>query len=392
MEDLLVKNRGNGVSKVVGLVYRAVVLKCEPDAETREALDTGFVEFRKFCEISTREFHKLLYHKYRNIADQEPHELHVRVADQLAKRFSDTVLKQEILPFDKDCYKLVRKNGAWFIEVRILRKYKGKKLKAGTSFLIPIYKTDNRYYSLLLENSAEPLVIFKEGDQYKAVVSVRIPVKFEQGRELVVIGVNLTMWKHAASLYNPKTDKFEKNIFYDNRWVDKKAKHILKVINLHKRRINSEEIDEEVGKRQIRKLHATISEIVKKAHGEFITRLVEIADEYWDNGYNVVFSVRNLKGFGEISFRYPWLNYKLRSLLAWYKFTNMLEPRGYYVVYPFVKFKRCHRCDGDGEVVKRVFTCPNCNLRDFNAELNVARNVAKIGLEWAKKRKWYQVE
>lgn len=374
------------------MVYRAITLRCEPDAKTKEILDTAFIEFRKFCEMSTGEFHKILYHKYREMAENEPHELHVRVADQLAKRFSDTVLKQEILPFDKDCYKLIKKNGAWFIEIRVLRKYEGKKLKSGTSFLIPIYKTDNRYYSILLENSAEPIVLFKEGDQYKAVVSVRIPVKFEQGRPLCIFGVNLTMWKHAASLFNPETGKFEANIFYDNRWVDEKVKHILKVINFHKRRIKLKEINEEEGKNQIRELHASISEIVKKAHGEFITRLIEIADDYWSKGYNIVFSVRNLKGFGELTFRYPWLNYKLRSLLAWYKFSNMLESRGYYVLYPFVKLKKCHRCGSDGEITKRVFTCPNCNLTDFNAELNVARNVAKIGLEWAKQRKWYEVE
>ncbi|RLI75662.1 hypothetical protein DRO97_02800 [Archaeoglobales archaeon] len=369
--------------------YRTIVLRCEPDAETREALDTAFVEVSKFCEILEGEFSKLIYHKYREGATDTDAELHVRVSNLLARRFVGTVMGQKILTFDKDCYKLVKRNGSWFLEVRVLRKYEGKKLKAGTKYLIPIYKTDNKYYGLLLENSAFPVTLFKEGDQYKAAVSIPVSIKFEDSRPLVTIGINLTMWKHAASLYNPETNKFERNIFYDNRWVDEKAKKIQKKINFHKKQIRLKEVDEEDGKERIRKLHATISELIKKAHGEFISKLLGIADEYWDNGYNVVFSVRNLKGFGEITFRYPWLNYKLRSLLAWQKFANMLEPRGYYVVYPFSSIKECHRCGEKGEVVKRVFNCPNCNLKDFNAELNTARVVAKRGLDRAKKRRFY---
>ena len=372
-------------------IYRTIVLKCEPDAKTREALDSAFIEVGKFMEISSREFSSLLYNKYREIAEDGDAELHTRIANLLAERFAKTVTKQEILPFDKNCYKLIKKNGAWFLEVRVLRKYEGKKLKAGTSFLIPIFKTDNRYYGMLLEGSAHPMAIFKEGEIYKAAISVPIQLKFDANRPVVVIGINLTMWKHAASLYNPETGRFEKNIFYDTRWLDEKVKKIQRFISKLQSQKRLGDEAKKLVNMKISQLHGKISELIKLSHGNFIARLVKIADEYWNGGYSVVFALRDMKGFGEVTFRYPWLNYKLRSLLAWRKFANMLETRGYPVVYCLPKLRVCHRCGSEGEIVKREFRCPSCGLKRFSAELNLARNVAKAGLERAKKRKFFEV-
>ena len=370
--------------------YRTIVLRCEPDSETRKALDTAFVKVGEFMEMSRTEFSKVLYHKYRESSKLSDAELKTRIVNLLAERFSKTVTKQQILPLDEQCYRLVKKNGAWFLEVRILGKYEGKKLKKGTSWLIPIYKTDNKYYGMLLEGSAYPLALFKEGEIYKAAISVPVEIKFDANRPIVTLGINLTMWKHAASLYNPQSGKFERNVFHDTRWLDEKAKRIQKNISRLQRQTRLGSPARELVNLKISELHGKISELIKLSHGNFIARLVKIADEYWDKGYNVVFSLRDMKGFGEISFRYPWLNYKLRSLLAWRKFANMLETRGYPVVYCLPKLKTCHRCGSEGEIVKREFRCSSCGLRRFSAELNLARNIAKAGLERAKKRRFFQ--
>jgi len=356
-------------------IYRTITLACEPNAKTREALDTAFEEVRDFAEVAMTEFQKTLYHKFKD--EVEP-ELAMRVVSLLAQRYGKTLLKQELIPLDKCNYKLIKQNGAWFVEAKIL--------KSEERFLIPIYKTDNRYYGMLLERSAFPATLFKEGGQYKLAIAVPIDVRFDANRPTVTIGINLTMWKHAACLYD---GSYVWNHFYDTRWLDEKVKRIQKQISRLQRQKRLGKAAKELVRNKIAELNRKISSMVTKSHGEFITKLVEKADEWWEKGYNVVLSMRNLKGFGEISFHYPWLNYKLRSLLAWQKFANMLEPRGYYVVYPFISPTECHRCGEKGERVKRIFSCPNCGLKDFNAELNVARVVAKVGFERAKQRRFY---
>ena len=50
--------------------------------------------------------------------------------------------------------------------------------------------------------------------------------------------------------------------------------------------------------------------------------------------------------------------------------------------------KKCHRCGAEVEIHGkhgRLITCPVCDLKDFNRDLNAARNIALRGYKyWAK--------
>ncbi|KXA89939.1 hypothetical protein AKJ40_02210 [candidate division MSBL1 archaeon SCGC-AAA259M10] len=43
--------------------------------------------------------------------------------------------------------------------------------------------------------------------------------------------------------------------------------------------------------------------------------------------------------------------------------------------------QKCHKCGSEGERYKGKFSCPSCNLEDYNADLNAAINIAERGVK-----------
>jgi len=353
--------------------YKSVVLRLAPPPKEAKILDKVLVKVSKLLEIGKREFQKIIWHRWR----EEFSEGHTRLIDLLSQRFASTVMENKIIPLDERNYKVVKVNGWYNIELKLLMKPK----RAAEKLYVPICRSDCDYYGEILEGSAYPAFIFKEGGNYFLSVSIPLAAKYDENRPTVFFGIDLNMYKHAASLYNPQTGRFEVNKFFDLKPTDAKVKELQRMISRIQRGRRTAQLGEDE-KDKIRGLYLTIKEVIKKAHGDFISELIEVADGYWKRGYNVVFVLENLKGITKrIEKIHPSFNRWLHSQWCYRKFATILETKEYPVEYvdPRGTSVTCHRCGNKGETYgrhKRLFKCKSCGLRDFNRDLNAARNLA----------------
>jgi len=362
-----------------GKKIRAMVLKCQPDEETKDILDSLLVRVREFLEITEYEFTKLLYEKFRELDPT----VHSRIPTAIAKELCKTVINQRVIPLDKQICRLKRIRGGWFIELTVFSRSSGRD-KESRTINIPVCLSENSYYHFLLDRLGDDGKLpgdgrlIKIGDTYFAVIPVPLQPRFDATKPVVSIGVSLSIHgKHAATLYDPKQG-FVKNMFYDVTSFWDKAWKIMRYIS----KLQS------MGKKdEVKANHARITEIAKLAHGNFLAKLLKVADEYWENGYNVVFSLSDLSWLKQVDFNNNVMNFRKSRLLSWLKFEMMLDARDYLVYRVKGTRLRCHRCGAEGEVKRKEFRCQNCGLSNFNAELNAARNAAKVGWQRAEKKR-----
>ena len=354
--------------------YKSVVLRLVPTPREEKILERNLMKVSKFLEISKREFQKLIRHKARE--HPEIGEAHSRLVDLLAQRFANTVMGNLLYPLDNRNYRFVKQNGWYKIAV---------KFKPRSEMLIPVARSDCRYYGELLENTAYPAFIFKDGGNYFLSVSIPFKRRWEKGqRPTVYIGIDLNQRKHAASLYNPQTDKYERNLFFDLKPVDRKVKELQRKITAIQKGKRFNQLTEEE-REKIDKLNETIKKVIQKGHGDFIVKLIEVADGYWERGYNIVFVLEELKGITKRAGKsYAPFNQWLHSQWCYRKFGVMLEAKPYRVVYvkPKDTSKLCHKCGSEVKIYgkhNRLIKCEVCGYRDFSRDLNAARNIAKKG-------------
>jgi IS605 OrfB family transposase len=325
------------------------------------------VKVAKFLNISKREFQKAIWHHARQ--NRELKEAHTRLLDLLSQRFASTVMGNLLYPLDERNYSFV-KRGKWYsVEVRFEPK---------TKVAIPIARPERKYYADILDGTAYPAFIYKHGADY--FMSVEIPFKehYEESRQTVYVGIDLNQRKHAASLYNPETREFERNIFFDLKPVDERIKKIQWKISAIQRGERTS------GEREsIRDLYERIDKTIEKGHGDFISKLTGVADEYWKKGYNVVFVLEDLRGITKRAGKeYPAFNRWLHSQWCYRRFGILLETHGYPVKYvdPMDTSAKCYRCGAKVEIYGkhgRLIKCNVCGLRDFSRDLNAARNILK---------------
>jgi len=353
--------------------YKSVVIRLFPPPRETKILDRVLVKVSKLLEISKREFQKSLWHRWR----EEFSEGHTRLIDLLSQRFTSSVMENKIIPLDERNYRIVKVNGWYNIELKLLMKSKRKADK----IYVPFCRSGCDYYGEILEGTAFPAFIFKDGGNFFLSVSIPLTIKYDEERLSVVFGIDLNMYKHTASLYNPITKQFEVNMFFDLKPTDRKIKDIQREISRIQRGRKWEELEKNEKKR-IQDLYLVIKEVIKKAHGDFISRLIDVADKYWREGFNVIFVLEDLKGITKrIEKIHPSFNRWLHSQWCYRKFAVMLETKGYPVKYvePKDTSKICHRCGKQGKTYgkhKRLFKCNYCGLKDFNRDLNAARNIA----------------
>ena len=356
--------------------YRSVIIKLEPTPREEKILENNLMKVSKFLEISKSEFQSSLYKKIRaTIPD-----MHTKAVTLLVKRFTDTVMNNLIYPLgDKNNrnYKFIKENGWYKVEIRF---------KPREKVVIPIARPDCKYYSDILDGAIYPGSIFKQGANYFISISMPIKKRWENGRPTVYIGIDLNQRKHAASLYNPKTGKYERNLFFDLKPVNRKVDEIWQEIKTIDRERRNRRLTEEENEKR-RQLYNTLKKVIQKGHGDFISKLIKVADEYWEKGYNVVFVLENLKGIiKRVEKRHKHFNRWLHSQWCYRKFANMLETKPYRVeeVNPRDTSKFCHKCGSEVEIYgkyKRLIRCKNCGYKDFSRDLNAARNIAKRGEE-----------
>lgn len=358
------------------IAYRAVTVRCYPvDREVEKLLDASFIQVRDFLDTSLVKFRKELYHH----AKDEGTILPMRTVNLLAKRFGDTVLRNEIIPLDASTYKVVRRNGWYAIEAKILGNQATEDHKR---VIIPISRSDNDYYGDILENTSHAAMLFKKGKNLFLSVSIPIEMKCQRSLPAVFIGIDLNMQKDAASLYNPNTEQFEENLFFDRRPVsktfDRFQMRLSRITKGMRKRDWTDEMRKEIGD-----IYRRRTEAITNSHGNFISRLLELAESYVDE-QNVIFVLEDLKGITRRAGGSKSFNTWLHAKWCFGRFRELLETKGFPVidVYSFYTSQKCHRCGEQGTAYghrKRLFRCDYCDLTDFNRDLNAARNIALRG-------------
>jgi len=351
--------------------YRSVTLKLVPTPKQARIIDRNFLRVNKFLNISEREFQKLIRNKAKE--DNELHEAHTRLLALLAQRFTKTAMSNLLYPLDKGNYCFIRENNWYKVEIRFEPRMPVR---------INIDRSNNKYYSDIINGTAYPAFIYKYGSDYFLSTAIPIEKKWEERRLAVFIGIDLNMRKHVASLYNSLTNKFEVNIFFDLKPIDEKIKEIQRKIFMIQKGKRSSQLTEEE-KQQLSKEYRRIRKIIEKGHGDFISKLLKVADSYWEQGYNVVFVLEDLKGITKnVRKDYKSFNRWLHSQWCYRRFGILLEVKPYLVKYVDSRntSKMCHRCNSEVKIYgkhKRLISCDKCGLRDFSRDLNAARNIVK---------------
>lgn len=352
------------------MAYKSVTVRIVPTPRQAELIDHCLLKVSKLLEISKREFQLMIWHQARQ--NEDLREEHTRLLDLLSQRFASTVMGNVLYPLDKRNYSFVKKEGWYKIEVRFRPK---------TRVTIPIARPERKYYADILDGTAHPAFIYKYGADYFLSVSIPFERRYEEDRLVVYIGIDLNQRKHAASLYNPMTQEYEQNFFFDLKPVDEKVKKIQREITAIQMGKRMGELSKE-DEGRIDRLYGRGRKVIDKGHGDFISKLMGIADEYWGNGCNVVFVLEDLEGITKrVGKGYPSFNRWLHSQWCYRRFGILLETHGYPVeqVNPRGTSTTCHRCGAKLEIYgrhKRLVRCNICGLSDFSRELNAARELA----------------
>ena len=324
-------------------LYRTVILQAYPTPSQEKLLRKAEESVFKFLELSRRELQKLLYHKFKNDG------IEPRMLNLMCQRFTGSLGEKAILCFDKDNSKFVNENGIWFVEVKLGRGRNSRER-------ILIAKSDNEYYDVIQDLSKFPFVMVRENDKWFVYVS--IPV--EQQSNGLVVGIDFNMRKWVASPYK------EKPLFFDVRKYEETI----------------DDLQRKIGKayqkkdyKKANKLHQKICEIVKHAHGNFLS---EIKKRYGI----CTLAIEDISTMFRLTEKEnTMINNWLYKKTAMRKFVLRAMAKGFNVVEvnPTGTTKTCFRCGAEVKIygrTKRLIRCDNCGLRDYNRDLNSARNLA----------------
>jgi len=124
------------------------------------------------------------------------------------------------------------------------------------------------------------------------------------------------------------------------------------------------------------RLHKKITEIVKNAHGTFLSKLKE--------RYGIcTLAIEDISTMFRLTEKgNTMINNWLYKKTAMRKFVIRAMAKGFNVVEvnPAGTTRTCHRCGAEVRVYgrrQRLVRCDNCGLKDYNRDLNSARNIAK---------------
>jgi transposase len=333
--------------------YRTVIVRLYPLPEQEVLLRKCEQEVLKFLDISRLELQNMLYHK----AKEKGVELSARTLALLAQRFAGSVGGKAIIPFD-DNARFVEENGAWFVELQL---FKGR----GNRVRIPVAKTEVPYYEALGELEGLPLFITRENDDWFAYVS--IPIQEEASDLVVGVDFNLRKWVVAPYEGPP--------LFFDAREYSDEIDRLQRLASRYQSRGEEE---------RVRECFRKIRELVKLAHGNFLSRIrakygvCTLAIEDVEKMYELV-----EKGDKMVN---NWLYYK--TTLRQFSLRSMAKGFEVVEVDPEDTSRTCHKCGSPVKIYgrhKRLISCDRCGYKDYNRDLNAARNIAKRAMKSAER-------
>ena len=329
--------------------YRTVIIRLFPLPKQEELLKKCEKEVIKFLELSRIELQKMLYHKIKEAGI----EISMRSLALLSQRFTGSLGEKALIPFDENA-KFINENGFWFVEVQL---FKGK----GNRIKIPIAKSELPYYEAIEEIQGLPFIITRENEDWFAYVS--IPVQNNSNGKVVGIDFNLRNW--VASPYEGQP------LFFDVRGYAKEIDKLQRLRSRYQKKGEEEKWNE---------CYKKMREIVKLAHGNFLSKIKEkygictLAIEEIETIYKLVKKESKM------------INNWLFSKTALRQFALRAMAKGFNVieVEPKDTTKLCHKCGNPVKIYgkhSRLISCEICGYKDYNRDLNSARNIAKRGGE-----------
>jgi transposase len=327
----------------VSTQYRTVILQAYPDPKQERVLKRCEQSVLKFLEVGRLQLQKMLYHKLKDL-DIGRYSLSL-----LAQRFTGSMGEKALLPFHTDYNaRFVEDGGLWFIDAQLL-KGRGERVR------IPIAKTEVPYYESIQELVGLPFFLARENDKWFAYVSV--PVKADPNGTAVGIDFNLRLW--VASPYE------DSPLFFDARPYSREVDRLQKLIARAQK--NEEDVEEH---------YQSLRGLIKQAHGNFLSAI----SEKWGICTLVLEDIETMYGMRGLKSKLTnnWL-YKKTALR---QFALRAMAKGFDVVEvpPRGTSKECHRCGSQLKIYgrhERLVECDKCGLRDYNRDLNAARNIAK---------------
>jgi transposase len=327
--------------------YRTVTVRLLPLPEQEILLRKAEMEVIKFLSLSRYELQSMLYHKMKDYGV----EISMRSLNLLVQRFTGSLGEKTIIPFD-DNAKFVNDNGLWFVEVQLFKE-------RGNRIRIPIAKSEVPYYEAIGELEGLPLLITRENEDWFAYVS--IPVKADPNGLIVGVDFNLRKWVASPYIGTP--------IFFDVREYNEKIDRLQRLSSRYQSREEEEKVKECFRKMQ---------EIVKLAHGNFLSKIMDkygicnLAVEEVETIYKLVRKENKM------------INNWLYSKTALRQFILRAMAKGFNVIEvdPKDTTKLCHKCGNPVKIYgkhERLIACEKCGYRDYNRDLNSARNIAKKG-------------
>ena len=343
----------------VETAYRTVVLQLNPDKGTEKELKKATQNVFKFIEMSRLELQNQLYAKFQG--ESVPS---ARTVNLVSQRFTGSLGEKGMLPIDAQTSKFVF-DKEWFLEASVRKKTK----EGFTRVRIPISKTEIPYYSDIQDMLGYPTVIVKENDKWFAYVSIKVPQNVNEN--VVGIDFNFSKWVASPSEGQP--------LFFDATPYDMEINGISKQIQRIQGKIRASKDPEETEEldRKIKELYSLRTSVVKRAHGNFLSRI--------EARYGKCTLVVE-----RVSVLYKLVNKDKRDTNNWlYKKTSLGQfqmramAHGFEVkeINPAYTSSVCHRC-GEFGITKgkheRIFECLNCGLDNYHRDLNAARNIAKV--------------
>jgi predicted RNA-binding Zn-ribbon protein involved in translation (DUF1610 family) len=323
--------------------YRTVILEAYPTPEQERVLRSIEEKVLRFIGFGRLEFQKQLYHAFKG-------ELPSRLLSLLTKRFTGSLGEKAILPFDEDNSRFVFDSGAWFIEVQVGGR--GDKRER-----ILVSKTGVPYYDDIQDLAAYPFVLARENDRWFAYVS--IPLEPKQALEAKVVGVDFNMGLWVASEAVGRPLLFRPSIY--ERQVEKIQRCLSRLYAEGK--TSGEEVE---------RLYSAREAAVRRAHADFLKAI----RGRWGLCTLAVESVKTLYRLRENRDRRinSWLYTK--TALRAFVMKAMVEGFQVVEVNPAYTSRKCHRCGAEVEARGRQISCPSCGLRNYNRDINAARNIA----------------
>lgn len=325
--------------------YRTVVLRVDPNPFQLRLLRQTEKSVYKFLDYGRLKLQSELYHAFNA-------EIPTRSLALLSKRFTGSMGEKALIPFDGDNSRFVEDRGLWFIQVQLGKR--GDKRER-----LPLWKTQNKYYDEIRDMSEYPFFLARENDKWFTYVSVPLPPPTRSNR-VVGVDFNLEHWVASEAEGRP--------LMWGAKPYSRQVDQLIREIG----RAQQEDVEDSARKEKLDKLYSAIEGVRRKSHSLFLQAMAErygkatLAVE----NVEVIYRLRAKENRKTNN----WL-YK-KTALRQFQLKAMVEGFNVVEVNPWGTSKQCHRCGSTVEEKGRLIDCPKCGLRDYNRDVNAARNIA----------------